>query len=85
MAEGTGAAVWREAQGGADRMTVGELIEKLQSYDSALQVAVADWNEDYAEPSLDALDRMSIETFIPDSHSMQVTALVLGLGYKEPE
>ena len=41
-------------------MTVGELIQRLQQYDVSLPVALADWNEGYAEPSISALEEMKL-------------------------
>ena len=32
-------------------MTVGEFITRLQQYDPAVPVALADWNEEYQWPS----------------------------------
>lgn len=35
-------------------MKVKDMIEKLQQFDPELPVAIADWNEEWADPSIEA-------------------------------
>lgn len=42
-------------------MKVSELITRLREFDPDLTVALADWNEDYANASIEAADRISVQ------------------------
>ena len=75
--EARGVSISRE---GNIRMTVGELIVRLQQYDPTIPVALADWNEEYQSPSMNAADTMcAIETRTLEHCDTMTMTLVLGM------
>ena len=61
-------------------MTVGELIAHLHQYDPTMPVALADWNEEYQWPSMNAADTMcAIETRALEHINTMTMTLVLGM------
>lgn len=66
-------------------MIVRELIARLRAYNESLPVAVADWNEAYETPSVLALERMAIQEIQSDETNQYIDALVIGLGFKDPD
>ena len=61
-------------------MTVGELIAHLHQYDPTMPVALADWNEEYQWPSMNAADKVcAIETRTLEHRNITAMTVVLGM------
>lgn len=59
-------------------MKVGELIEKLKQFEPDMQVALADWNEDYAPPTIYWGDNVKIGMANNIDWDEELEAVVLG-------
>lgn len=63
-------------------MKLNEFIAKLSAFDPELKVAIADWSEQYADPSDDAASEMKVQRVViwneeSETHDL-VTRLVIG-------
>ena len=59
-------------------MTVREFIDRLQQYDSALLVALADWNEEWQAPSTTWAEKMCVTYTRTLEHPTPQRVLVIG-------
>ena len=63
-------------------MKVKDLIAKLQTFDPELPVAIADWNEQYRDPSEEAAESIGVgvNPYYPTGDNGKVTGMVVIIG-----